>query len=164
MEAVFGTLWVPCLILSVIGVALLITELFLPGFGVAGLTGVACLIAVSIMQFVCNNALTATLVTVVLGAIVVVMVLVFMRSMKKGLLFRSPIVLKDKIEAEAVQPSAGVPADLVGKTGTALTPLRPSGTAEIEGKRYSVVTDATFVDAGAGITVVSVDGSKITVK
>jgi Membrane-bound serine protease (ClpP class) len=164
MAAVFGPLWVPCLILSILGIALLITELFLPGFGVSGICGVLCLIAVCVIQFMTNKPLTATLVTVVLGVILVIMVVLFMHSMKKGVLFRSPIVLKDKIEAEALTPASGSLDQLPGKTGTALTPLRPSGTVEIEGKRYSVVTDATFVDKGAKITVVSVDGTKITVK
>ncbi len=164
MATVFGPLWVPCLILSILGVALLITELFLPGFGVSGICGVLCLIAVSVIQFMTNKPLTATLVTVVLGVILVIMVVLFMHSMKKGVLFRSPIVLKDKIEAEALTPSSGSLDQLPGKTGTALTPLRPSGTVEIEGKRYSVVTDATFIDKGASITVVSVDGTKITVQ
>ncbi len=164
MAAVFGPLWIPCLILSILGIALLITELFLPGFGVSGICGVLCLIAVSVIQFMTNNPLTATLVTVVLGAILVIMVVLFMHSMKNGVLFRSPIVLKEKIEAEALTPASGSLEQLRGKTGTALTPLRPSGTVEIEGKRYSVVTDATFIDKGAEVTVVSVDGTKITVQ
>ncbi len=164
MEAVFGALWVPCLILSILGLAFLIAELFMPGFGVSGICGVLCLIAVCVIQFLTAKPLTAILVTAVLGAILIALVIVFMKSMKKGLLFRSPIVLKDKIEAEALTPSSGSLDQLPGKTGTALTPLRPSGTVEIEGKRYSVVTDATFIDKGASITVVSVDGTKITVQ
>ncbi len=164
MEAVFGAMWVPCLILSVIGIALLITELFLPGFGVSGISGVLCLIAVCVIQFMTNNPLTATLVTVVLGVILIVMVVLFMHSMKNGLLFRSPIVLKDRIEADAVRISEGSYQDLIGKTGTALTPLRPSGIALIDGQRYSVETQAMFLEKDSPITVISVNGTKITVQ
>ena len=164
MAAVFGTLWIPCLILSVLGIALLVAELFLPGFGVTGSFGVVCLIAVCVMQFMTNKPLVAVLVTTVLGLIVITMVILFMRSMKNGLLFRSPIVLKDKIEAEAVRLSSGSLEDLIGQTGTAETPLRPSGIAVIAGKRYSVETEATFIDKGSEITVISVDGTKITVR
>jgi membrane-bound serine protease (ClpP class) len=163
MEAVFGAMWIPCLVLSILGVAFLIAELFLPGFGVSGICGVLCLIAVSVIQFLTNKPLTATLVTVVLGVILIVMVLLFMHSMKNGLLFRSPIVLKDQIEADAVKIPSESYDDLVGKSGIALTPLRPSGIALIEGVRYSVETQATFVDKDSTITVLSVDGTKITV-
>ena len=164
MAAVFGPFWVPCLILSILGLALLIAELFMPGFGVSGICGVLCLIAVCVMQFMTNEPVTAILVTVVLGAILIAMVIVFMVSLKKGLLFRSPIVLKDKIEAEAVKPSSGSLEHLIGKTGKTLTPLRPSGIAVFDGVRYSVETQATFTEKDTEVTVIAVDGPKITVK
>lgn len=164
MEAVFGALWVPCLVLSILGIAFLIAELFMPGFGVSGICGVLCLIAVCVIQFMTAEPLTAILVTAVLGAILIAMVVVFMKSLKKGLLFRSPIVLKDRIEAEAVKPSSGSLEHLIGKTGKTLTPLRPSGIAVIDGQRYSVETQATFIDRDSEVTVLKVDGTKITVQ
>ena len=164
MATVFGTLWLPCLILSILGVALLVAELLMPGFGISGISGILCLIAVCVMQFTTAQPLAAVLVTVVLGAILIVMIVLFMRSMKGGMLFRSPIVLKDKLESDPLEPVSGSLEDLVGKTGTALTPLRPSGTALIDGKPYSVITQATFVDKDSEITVLAVDGTKITVK
>lgn len=164
MATAFGPLWVPCLILSLLGLALLIAELFLPGFGVSGLCGVLCLIAVSVIQFLTNKPFVAVIVTAVHGAILIALVVVFMISLKKGALFRSPIVLKDRIEAEAVKPSSGSLEHLIGKTGTAVTMLRPSGIAEIDGVRCSVETQATFIDKGSEVTVLAVDGTKITVK
>ena len=160
MAAVFGTMWVPCLVLSILGIAFLIAELFLPGFGVSGICGVLCLIAVCVIQFLTAKPLAAILVTAVLGLILIV----FMRSMKNGVLFRSPIVLKERIEADAVKPSTGTLEHLLGKTGTAITPLRPSGIALIDGQRYSVESQATFIDKDSEITVLSVDGTKITVR
>ncbi|MDO4836410.1 MAG: NfeD family protein [Clostridia bacterium] len=164
MAAVFGTLWVPCLVLSILGIAFLIAELFLPGFGVSGICGVLCLIAVCVIQFLTAKPLAAILVTAVLGLILIAMLIVFMRSMKRGVLFRSPIVLKERIEADAVKPSTGTLEHLLGKTGTAITPLRPSGIALIDGQRYSVESQATFIDKDSEITVLSVDGTKITVR
>lgn len=164
MAAVFGPVWLPCLILAVFGVALLIAELFMPGFGVSGISGALCLIAVCVLQFTTNKPLVASLVALVLGVILIVMVVLFMHSLKNGLLFRSPIVLKDKIEADAVKLSSNSLDELIGKTGVAVTPLRPSGIALIEGKRYSVETQATFTEKGQTVTVVSVEGTKITVQ
>ncbi len=164
MATVFGSLWIPCLVLSILGIAFLIGELFLPGFGVAGICGVMCLIAVCVMQFMSASPLVATLVTIVLALVLVVMVILFMRSMKNGMLFRSPIVLKDQIESEAVNLSDSKPETLIGKAGIALTPLRPSGIALIDGKRYSVETQATFTEKDSVVTVIAVDGPKITVR
>lgn len=163
MVAVFGALWVPCLILCLLGLALLVIELMLPGFGVSGIMGVLCLVAVIVIEFLTASATTAYIVAAVLVAILILMIVLFMRSMKGGMLFRSPIVLKDKIEAEAVKPSSGSLEGLIGKTGKAITPLRPSGIVMIDGTRYSVESQATFVDRDAEVTVVKVDGTKITV-
>ena len=163
MEEIFGARWVPFLILSIIGIALLVIELMLPGFGVSGIMGILCLIAVIVIQFLTASATTAYIVAAVIVAILILMMVLFMRSMKKGLLFRSPIVLKDQLAAEPLQPTSGSVDDLVGKTGTAVTALRPSGIVQIDGKRYSVMTQATFIEKDAPVTVIAVDGTKITV-
>ena len=163
MEAVFGALWIPCLILCIVGIALLIIELFLPGFGVSGIMGILCLASVIVIQFITATPTAAYIVFAVLMAVLILMIVLFMRSMKKGILFRSPIVLKEKIEAEAVTPSSVDIDSLIGKQGIAATPLRPSGIVIIDGKRYSVETQAVFVDKDATVTVVSIEGSRIIV-
>lgn len=52
---------------------------------------------------------------------------------------------------------------LVGRTGTAATVLRPAGTAEIGGERVDVVTEGEFVEAGAALRVLYVDGRRVVV-
>lgn len=57
-------------------------------------------------------------------------------------------------------------ADLawLGKRGTAASPLRPAGIADIQGERVDVVSDGEFVEAGEPITVVRVEGNRIVVR
>jgi membrane-bound serine protease (ClpP class) len=52
---------------------------------------------------------------------------------------------------------------LVGKEGVAVTPLRPSGTATIEGERINVVTEGGFVERNSKIVVVEVEGNRVVV-
>ena len=54
--------------------------------------------------------------------------------------------------------------DLVGKSGTSLTELRPVGTAEIAGERVVVTTDGEFVQKGTALTVVRADGMRVVVR
>ena len=157
MEAVFGALWLPCLICFIIGMVLLILELCLPGFGLAGCTGVLCFIAVIVMQFSTNNSTTATIVSAVMAAIILLLVAMFVRSMSRGLLFRSPIVLRERIEAGASLNTSETPS-LLGKQGVVLTTLRPSGTILIDGKRYTAKTQARFIEKGENVTVIASDG------
>lgn len=52
----------------------------------------------------------------------------------------------------------------VGRVGTTVTALRPSGTAEVEGIRLAVVSEGDFVPAGAPVQVVLVQGSRVVVR
>ena len=51
-----------------------------------------------------------------------------------------------------------------GARGKAVSELRPSGVAAIDGKRVSVVTSGEFIPAGAGLEVVAVKGYNVVVK
>jgi membrane-bound serine protease (ClpP class) len=52
----------------------------------------------------------------------------------------------------------------LGRTGTAVSPLRPAGIAEIAGTRLDVVSDGGFIEALADIEVTRVDGNRIVVR
>lgn len=54
--------------------------------------------------------------------------------------------------------------ELLGKQGTAMTPLRPAGTALIENIRVDVVTSGEFILPGTAVEVVQIAASKIVVK
>ena len=54
--------------------------------------------------------------------------------------------------------------EYVGQHGVAVTLLRPSGTAEVDGVRLSVVTEGDFLPAGSPVQVVAVQGGRIVVR
>ncbi|MNC78018.1 hypothetical protein D3C75_1301300 [compost metagenome] len=53
---------------------------------------------------------------------------------------------------------------LVGASGVSITPLRPAGTASLNGERVDVVTEGSFIAAGASISVIKVEGGRVVVK
>lgn len=53
---------------------------------------------------------------------------------------------------------------LLGRTGRALTVLRPSGVADIDGLRVDVVTEGDFLDSGTPIVVSHVEGVRVVVE
>lgn len=68
---------------------------------------------------------------------------------------------------EAVTGHHGVPeehAALEGKSGKALTDLRPGGTVEIDGKRLSVTTEGEWLEQDTPVRVVEVEGNRIVVR
>ena len=54
--------------------------------------------------------------------------------------------------------------ELLNQIGKALTPLRPSGTAVIGGKRIDVVTEGPFIEPGTAVKVVAVEGMRVVVR
>lgn len=53
---------------------------------------------------------------------------------------------------------------VLGKVGVAVTPLRPSGVAEIDGVRIEVETEGAFVAAGSDIRVIAMDRRRYIVR
>lgn len=60
--------------------------------------------------------------------------------------------------------SAQARSDLVGKSGTAISELRPAGVADIQGERMDVTTEGGFVAAGTPVTVVHAEGMRLVVR
>ena len=54
--------------------------------------------------------------------------------------------------------------EYVGKTGVALTPLRPAGTVRVDDKRLDVVTVGDFIMRETPVKIINVEGSKIFVE
>ena len=158
------------LLLVAAGVILLGIEVFVvPGFGVAGIAGIAALVAGLGMTLVGAGATPS----VIIGALgrVAVSILVALAGglalfrVLPGLPFGRRLVLQADMRAERGYASPPETDHLrLGHTGTALSPLRPAGMAEIDGARVDVVSDGGFIEAGAVIEVTRVDGNRIVVR
>lgn len=53
---------------------------------------------------------------------------------------------------------------LTGKKGIAITPLRPSGIVEVDGKKLNAITRGEYVAVNSKIKIISVEGNKIVVE
>jgi len=158
------------LLLVATGVILLGLELLvIPGFGVAGVGGIIALAAGLGMTLVGAGATTS----VIIGAFgrVAISILLALAGglallrMLPRLPFGRRLVLDAQMGAEQGYTSPPESDRLqLGRTGTALSPLRPAGVAEIEGSRVDVVSDGGFIEAGAAIEVTRVDGNRVVVR
>jgi membrane-bound serine protease (ClpP class) len=54
--------------------------------------------------------------------------------------------------------------NLLGRVGTTVSPLRPGGVMELEGKRLTVVSTGGFVESDRRVRVASVEGMRIVVE
>ncbi len=148
-------------VIFILGLIFLIFEMFTPGFGVAGGLGVVLLAAGIIMT--ARNLQEALLMFAVLLLLLAVMGFVIYRSAKKGKLAKK-LILWDAAKREDGFSSSDDSSSLIGQKGVAITVLRPAGTGEFDGKRFDVVTDGEFVEAGTPIQVMGTEGRRIVVK
>jgi membrane-bound serine protease (ClpP class) len=141
-----------------------IVEMFTPGFGVAGGLGVASFAAIIVMQFLANSVTSALIVTAVLVLLLAIIVVLFIRSFQKGAISRSKLINNTAVEGESSPVIKEKGMSLVGKTGKAVTALRPAGIVEIDGVRRNVSTYGNFIEPGTEVVVVAVEGLNIFVK
>jgi len=147
-----------------IGVILLALEVFvIPGFGIAGVSGIVLVVCGLAFAMVDNDfldfkrakpGLLMESFMIVSGAMVLSMVLMFVfgRNILKSTAFKR-LVLADEQTAESGYTSSRPKLDLIGKEGVARTVLRPAGKIEIEGVWYDAVALDGFIDAGEEIYV-----------
>jgi membrane-bound serine protease (ClpP class) len=62
------------------------------------------------------------------------------------------------------EPLTERPRPAPGARGTAASPLRPAGIADIDGARIDVVSEGDYIDAGEPIEVLQVEGHRVVVR
>lgn len=144
------------------GLALLVVEVaVVPGFNVVGVVGAVGAAAGVVLAFVEFGPLGG------LGALAAT---VLAAGGLGYVLWESgawaQFVLSDSLRRDDVADAAesASRARLLGRTGTAVTPLRPAGVAEVDGARVEVETEGAFVAAGSRVKVVALDRRRVIVR
>jgi membrane-bound serine protease (ClpP class) len=151
----------PALIIAlvVVGFFLIAAEVFLPGL-ILGTIGLLCLAASVALVFVEYGTSAGVLAAFVIGAVTFTGFLVWLNIFPRTFVGRR-LLLRTRQPAD--QTAEGH-RTLVGVSGEALTPLRPSGTARLGGKRVDVTAVGEFLEQGTAIEVVAADGLRVAVR
>jgi len=152
--------------LLIAGYLLVLAEFVVPG-GILGIIGALCLLAAGIMGFFYFETGTALMIVMAEMISGIVLTVIWFRYF-----FDSPLgnklVHQDSLadaRSDQTSNSAESPlSELVGVSGTTITPLHPSGSARINDKRYDVLTEGKVVESGKAINVVKIDGAHIIVR
>jgi membrane-bound ClpP family serine protease len=148
------------LLLLVSGVLLLCIEVFVPG-GVLGIAGTVLIIWAVVEGYRTLGPEQGTYlmigVMVFFGIALYLWVRFFPRSpfgrwMSLGATAKGYRAAEDDLE------------ELMGREGVARSPLRPSGVAEIDGRRVDVVTEGGMISRGAQVKVIEIEGNRVVVR
>jgi membrane-bound serine protease (ClpP class) len=159
------------ILLFLIGLGLILLEVFvIPGFGVAGISGIILVIASLFLSMVGEDPfldMHAVSIAIIQLSVALLLSLVFIfllaKYLPKSNIFKK-FVLSEEERSIAGYTSRKDAKEFLGTKGISLTTLRPAGTAEINGRRVDVVTDSEYIEKGIDIEVVEVDGMRIVVR
>lgn len=160
----------------VAGVILVVLEIFaIPGFGVAGISGIILMVSGLALSMVGNVVFDFSNISFIeLFRSFAFVIFFFFLSIilsiwlgQKLLIttpFRSLSLQADQKKAEgyvSVSPGA---KELVGKTGEAHSILRPSGKVMIEGEVYDAVAESSWIKMGAKVKVIRQETTQLYVR
>ncbi|MBU0550543.1 nodulation protein NfeD [Myxococcota bacterium] len=166
--------------LFILGLIALAAEIFiLPGFGVAGVLGIAMIAASLIMAMLSlplgtawdlglvNDAMSTVMLSLVGTTLLAIAGMRFLPDSRlgRGLILQTTLGSRggdvDKERASYAAPEGW--SNYVGQRGVAKTDLRMSGKAKIGGELVDVVSQGEYIDAGTPIRVVDVEGVRVVV-
>ena len=183
-----GTAEVLEVVLFLTGVAFLAVELFvLPGFGVAGITGLLLILIGLLMA--CQTFLVpqtklqwevfgTSLLTISCSAAAFMAVAALLSRNFGSLPVFNRLVLQPAAPVKSARVAADddddKPAPVlapdnpfgvdVGDWGLAVSPLRPAGKARFGDRYLDVLTDGDFVERGRQVRIIEIQGSRIVVR
>lgn len=167
--------WVDVL-LVVIGISLIFIELFLlPGFGVAGIAGIVCLLVgtylsltrVPIPQYdwefqrLTDAGQTVAIATFLFTAFAALS----WRYLPSSPIFKLLVLdSAQPLDEGYVVSSTADASTAVGLRGETLSPLRPAGRGRFGQKTYDIVSRGEFIEAHVPIEIIRVTGNQYVVK
>ncbi|WFB37133.1 NfeD family protein [Kiritimatiellota bacterium B12222] len=167
------------LVFVAIGILLILLEIFvLPGFGIAGGAGIVLLcwglIQTMTLRYQGNpgdlpafsavenlGPAIASLGIAIIGATLLAALL--LKSMGDNNLFGKKLVLSSALHNEADDTLTHL-RTLVGNQALVTTPLRPSGTVEINGNVYDANSEGDYVDPGCSVNILAVRNHSLVVR
>jgi len=141
--------------LYIIGLIAITVELFIPG-AIVGICGTGCVIASIIFAYLHVSNLLGH----ILLGIGICFIPVFFITWYKLLTKTFAVKASEKGFASSTDKSD----DLLSSEGVAITTLRPSGTANINGHKVDVVSEGEMILKDTKIKVTDVKGNRIVVK
>ncbi len=149
------------IILFVAGIILILSEFFVPG-AVMGILGFLLIVASTVTGIVRYPEYSILIIVgEMVGLVAGIGFGMFLITKTK---LQDALVLGHTLSAEDGYSGPSQDPALVDKIGVAHTALRPAGTIMVGDERIDAVSDGTFIDAGAEVRIILVEGNRVVVE
>jgi membrane-bound serine protease (ClpP class) len=149
-------------VLFALGAVFFIIEIIIPGFGIFGVLGIVLTLlglmfsAKSLRDFVIQAGITL--------AICAVSVPIMFKLFGRLKVFDKIILKHGETNEEGYMAPSQQTIDALGKTGTTVTMLHPSGMAVIDGRRMDVLSHEGIIEVGVEVRVIDTSGNRVVVE
>mgnify|MGYP003776054819 FL=1 len=166
------------ILIFIIGIALIALEIFvIPGFGVAGISGIILTITGLTLSLVDNvifdfsgvhpekffTALLTVILSLAGGVILAIYLSNKLVGSKTGPFARIALHTSQEIDKGYVGVDTSI-SHLVGRTGEAVTDLRPAGTVMIDGELYDARATEGFIEKGEIVKAIKYQYGQLNVR
>lgn len=150
-------------LLIILGAVLLVLEIFIPSFGLLTICAVAAEVGGIWLFFKVST--TVGWVGVGIAAVLMPIVWVITYRMFPRTPFGKSVTLEgpEREMGDAIADTDDL-AKMIGKTGVVISPLRPVGMCDFDGKRLECVAETGFVETDISVEVIHVEGTQLTVR
>jgi len=160
------------ILIFIVGIVLILLEvLVIPGFGIAGILGILCVLASFVFSLLPRlesisfeeilNAITLVGLSFIFGFVLVIPVIKFVPKTK---VFQKLILDTSETRQEGFRSTPETYEQFLGTEGVTLSTLRPSGIGLFSGNRLNVVAEGEFIEQNEKVKIIRVEGYKIIVR
>ncbi|SHH34557.1 membrane-bound serine protease (ClpP class) [Caloranaerobacter azorensis DSM 13643] len=148
-------------IIFLAGIVLLLIEVIMPGFGVPGIGGIICVIISIVLT---SGSIESAMISLGIAIILTVLVVILLVKYGQTSPYLDKIVLRTRQNNKKGYVGVENKPEYVGKEGIAISLLRPAGIIDIEGNRIDAVSEGSFIEKGAKVKVIKVEGPRVVVR
>jgi membrane-bound serine protease (ClpP class) len=164
------------ILIFIVGIILIMVEIFvIPGFGVAGISGIVLVITgltlamIDNLEFQMNpnyvDTVLKSLGIVVISSIAAMVLGIWgSKKMFDGAVFSRLTLASTQQREDGYINVEKEFMEMVGRKGVAITVLRPSGTIEIEDEHYDAKAENGYIDKGKSVIVTRTSASQLYVE
>lgn len=156
--------WLVLAVILFIGcAALLVAEVFLPSGGIISILSLACLVGGLVIFFKIST--TAGIIGLIVALVMIPTILIISYKTLPNTKFGKIVLLSPPTRqiGDAIPDTTDL-TQMKGRTGRVITPLRPVGTVDFDGKRLECVSETGFISNDIIVQVLKVEGTQLTVR
>ena len=147
--------------LTIVGLGLLVLEMYEPGFGIFGVLGIISFVACILVT--AKTLMQGIMLTAFFFVIVIAMIVIFFTMVSRNR-FPKKLILQESTSAELGFSGTEDMQYLLGKSGIVVSTCRPAGNVDFDGVKLDVVTRGEFIEKGKKVEVIEIEGSRIVVR